>query len=219
MASCGPRIKVRHAFQWWNLENSVFVFSFSLILGRQKCEALKCELLSSWLFQRFKLCHLTSREALRGCWSWTLLLLLSSFTNYTVKRINSWGSPRIHSCSVSSSIKTQLSVSDSLTWELRPCSESDRDEGCTLASEKEASPDIPPHSSEEASENKDALEPMPSLGSSNAARRPPSWRGAPGANPGCGGPGVRAVVWESLPGRKAGSFRNGTGSRKAPVAS
>lgn len=47
MASCRPRIKVRHAFQWWNLENSVFVFSFSLILERHKCEALKCELLSS----------------------------------------------------------------------------------------------------------------------------------------------------------------------------
>lgn len=47
MASCRTRVKVCHVFQWWNLENSVFLFlfSFSLILlhkkGRKKCKALK----------------------------------------------------------------------------------------------------------------------------------------------------------------------------------
>lgn len=31
-------VKVRHVFQWWNLENSMFLFSFSLFLVHTRGE-------------------------------------------------------------------------------------------------------------------------------------------------------------------------------------
>lgn len=101
------RIKICNVFQWWSLENSVQGSPhppFSLILLDMKGEeegARPWNVNSFWadfsncLNFTISLLSKIRKEGLTGCSSWTLLLLLSYFTNYTIKLIDSWGKPRL----------------------------------------------------------------------------------------------------------------------------
>lgn len=101
------RIKICNVFQWWSLENSVQGSPhppFSLILLDMKGEeegARPWNVNSFWadfsncLNFTISLLSKIRKDDLTGCSSWTLLLLLSYFTNYTIKLIDSWGKPRL----------------------------------------------------------------------------------------------------------------------------